>query len=93
MTNQKAIIAEAIDTLSAHNLVGVLVDAGVSAVRIGKRGSGGEACHIDGYGLITSHDPGWAVRHYCTDGGDYSVCDGELAHDLGEVVAWTKKIS
>ena len=90
-------IIEAIDARSAHDLARALAEAGVSTLRAGNHGSDDEVCYIEGYGTIWFHDlagnPGWVVRDHHQDGCDYPVEPHELAADLAEVVAWTKKIS
>ena len=94
MTNA---INAAIAAHSAHELADVLADAGVSTRRTGNRGSDDESCEVDGYGKIffgaLEQNPGWVVRNYYTDDCDHPVDDTELATELAEVVAWTKKIS
>jgi len=97
MTNAIKAITDAIDAESAHDLARALAEAGVSTIRAGDHGSDDEVCYIKGYGTIFYHDlsgnPGWVVRGHHQDDCDYPVDDTELATELAEVVAWTKKIS
>ena len=84
-------INEAIVSCSAHELANELADAGVSAEQRGNYGAADESCEIAGYGRLKVRDESWVVQ--ATDGYEYLVDNDELAAELLEVVAMTKKVS
>jgi len=89
MTNS---INDAIDAHAAHDLAEALASAGVSVSRSGWPNSDDEVCEISGYGRVFFRDESWVVQAYTND-FEYLIDNDELAAELLEVVAMTKKVS
>ena len=89
MTNS---INDAIDAHAAHDLANELAAVGVTATRSGNRNLDDEVCEISGYGRVFFRDESWVVQAHTND-FEYLIDNDELAAELLEVVAMTKKVS